>query len=249
MDKAFRVLVADDEKLIAQNIARRITAINSSFLVIAIASDGLEALELVDKLLPDVVFTDIKMPELDGISLIRQLNTAHPNIKTVMVSGYNDFELVRSALRNQATDYLLKPISNDELKKTLQKLEDELLAEINELGRRHEETPAELVERIMTYIRHNYASPIDLSHLANEYHFSSAYLSKIFKDHANISPGRYLRDCRMNMAKKLLRDTTLPVKDVADKVGYPDHVHFSKSFKNTTGFTPAQYREQASHLR
>ncbi len=237
------MLIVDDEKLIAQNIARRIETVNPHFRVIAIAGDGLEALELAGKLLPDVVFTDIKMPELDGIGLIEQLSIRYPVIRTVMVSGYNDFDLIRASLRYRAMDYLLKPINADELKSTLQKLEDELLAENNELGQRHEESPAEIVERVMTYIRHNYASPIDLSHLASRYHFSSAYLSKIFKEYANISPGRYLRDCRMNMAKKLLRDTDLPVKDVSEKVGYPDHVHFSKSFKNTTGLSPAQYRE------
>lgn len=240
------MLVVDDEKLIAQNIARRIEAVNPHFRVIAIAGDGLEALELAGKLLPDVVFTDIKMPELDGIGLIEQLNIRYPVIRTVMVSGYNDFELIRSSLRYRAMDYLLKPINAEELKGTLQTLEDELLAENNELGQRHEESPAEIVERVMTFIRHNYASPIDLSHLANQYHFSSAYLSKIFKEYANISPGKYLRDCRMNMAKKLLRDTSLPVKDVAEKVGYADHVHFSKSFKNTTGLSPAQYREHGN---
>lgn len=244
MDKVFRVLVSDDEKLIAHNISRRIEAVNPRFEVIAIATDGLEALALIEKLMPDVVFTDIKMPELDGIGLIKQLSMTHQNIRTVIVSGYNDFDLVRSALRNRAVDYLLKPINTEELKKTLQKLEDELLAEKKELGQRHEESPAEIAERIMTYIRHNYANPIDLSHLASQFHFSTAYLSKIFKDYANITPGRYLRDCRMNMAKTLLRDTNLPVKDVAERVGYPDHVHFSKSFKNATGVTPAQYREQ-----
>lgn len=244
MDKEFRVLVADDEKLIAQNISRRIEELNPSFRVIAIARDGLEALDLAEKLVPDVVFTDIKMPELDGLALIQQLNIHLPTIRTVMISGYNDFELVRSALRSHAVDYLLKPVNTEDLKSVLLKLEDEMLAENNELGRRHEESPAELAERIMTYIRHNYASSIDLSSLANQFHFSAAYLSKIFKDYAGISPGRYLRDCRMFMAKKLLRDTALPIKEVAEKVGYPDHVHFSKSFKSVTGYTPAVYREQ-----
>lgn len=244
MDKEFRVIVADDEKLIAQNLSRRIEDLNPCFRVIAVVRDGQEALDLAEKLMPDVIFTDIKMPELDGIALIERLNIHFPTIRTVMVSGYNDFDLVRSALQNRAVDYLLKPVNSEDLKKVLLKLEDEMLAENNELGRRHEESPLELAERVMTYIRHNYAQSIDLSSLANQFHFSAAYLSKIFKDYVGISPGRYLRDCRMNMAKKLLRDTSLPIKDVAEKVGYPDHVHFSKSFKSVTGITPAMYREQ-----
>ncbi|MDD3921374.1 MAG: response regulator [Eubacteriales bacterium] len=246
MPKTFRVLVVDDEKLICKNIARSIEKASTAFEVVSLAGDGLEALELARNLLPDVVFSDIKMPEMDGIALIRQLHQEMPSIKTVMVSGYDDFELARSALRNHAIDYLLKPVNPEDLKRTLQKLENDLLAEQKALLPRREDSPAEIAERIMAYLRHNYAETIDLTQLAQNYNFSSAYLSKIFKEHAGVSPVRYLTDYRMSIAKKLLQGSTLPVKDVAIKVGYPDPVHFSKSFKNATGVTPITYRRQFS---
>lgn len=247
MERKFKVIVADDERLIARNIARNIEKANESFQVVSMAADGLEAYEQTQALLPDVVFSDIKMPEMDGIELIRRIADEFPTIRTVIVSGFNDFELAREALRNQAVDYLLKPINPYDLKKTLHKLEAELLARQNELTPKRENSPAEIVDGIMAYLRRNFAQQIDLSAIADEYSFSSAYLSKIFKEHADMSPGRYLIDCRMKAAKKLLQDTDLPIKDVAEKVGYPDPLHFSKSFKTATGFSPAQYRNHPSN--
>lgn len=242
MERKFNVIVADDERLIARNIARNIEKANESFQVVSMAADGLEAYEQTAQLLPDVVFSDIKMPEMDGIELIRRIAAEFPTIRTVIVSGFNDFELAREALRNQAVDYLLKPINPYDLKKALHKLESELLARQNQLTPKHENSPAEIVEGVMAYLRQNYAQQIDFAVIAEEYSFSSAYLSKIFKEHAGTSPSRYLSDCRMKAAKKLLRDTELPVKDIAEKVGYPDPLHFSKNFKITTGMSPAQYR-------
>ncbi len=243
MNRKFRVIVADDEKLIAKNISKNIEKANDAFEVIGIANDGLEAYELSSKLLPDVVFSDIKMPELDGLELIKRLYSEFPKIKTVIISGFDDFEFARTALRNHAVDYLLKPISLADLKNTLHKLEEKLLAEQQELVHRSGDSPGEIVEKIMEYLRQNYNKNISFTKISEQYNFSSAYLTKIFKEYSGKTPGKYLFDYRMKMAKKLLRDTDLSVKDIAEQVGFPDPFHFSKSFKNATGLCPTQYRE------
>lgn len=240
----FRVIVADDEKLIAKNIASTITRANPAFEVICIASDGQEAYELTQKLLPDVVFSDIKMPVMDGLALIAEINEKLPVIKTVIISGYNDFQLARTALLQHASDYLLKPVNPNELQKTLQKLERELLAEKSKLTKERQTRPADVVESIKAYLRHNYALQINFSDIASQYAFSSAYLVKIFKEHTGTSPGKYLRGYRIDIAKKLLMDSNLPVKEIAGKVGFEDQFHFSKIFKNEVGISPLQYREQ-----
>lgn len=246
MERKFRVIVADDEALIGRNIARNIEKANEAFEVVKIAFDGLEALELTAQLLPDVVFSDIKMPEMDGIALIRRIAQEFPEIRTVIISGYNDFEFARDALRHQAVDYLLKPVNPDDLRATLDRLEQELLSRQRKLAPRRDHSPGEVAEHVMAYLRQNYAQDVDFAAIAGQYGFSSAYLSKIFKDYANISPGKYLIDQRMKAAKKLLRSTYLPVKAIAEQVGYPDPLHFSKSFKSATGQSPAQYRAEAN---
>lgn len=134
MERKFRVIVADDEALIGRNIARNIEKANEAFEVVKIAFDGLEALELTAQLLPNVVFNDIKMPEMDGIALIRRIAQEFPEIRTVIISGYNDFEFARDALRHQAVDYLLKPVNPDDLRATLDRLEQELLSRQRKLA-------------------------------------------------------------------------------------------------------------------
>ena len=128
MSRKFKVIVADDEKLIARNIARRIQEGNTAFEVVAQAGTGLEALELAGQLMPDVVFSDIKMPEMDGIELIARLRAQNPSALCVIVSGYSDFEYARAAIQNSAVDYLLKPVNPEELTALLSRLEAMLLA-------------------------------------------------------------------------------------------------------------------------
>lgn len=244
MNRKFKVIVADDEKLIANSIARNIEGSSEAFQVVAIVRDGLEAYEKTAELLPHVVFSDIKMPEMDGITLIEKLSVEFPSVKTVMVSGYSDFELARAALRHHAVDYLLKPCNPYELKRTLRKLEANLLAEQNQLAPRREDSALAIVESVMAFLRKNYGSQIDFSTIADQQGVSAPYLTKIFKEHAGATPSKYLTDCRIQKAKQLLQDTDLPVKNIALAVGFPDPFHFSKYFKNTVGKSPAQFREE-----
>lgn len=243
MNRTFKVIVADDERLIAENIARKICQANAHFEVAAIAGDGLAALEQARELLPDVVFSDIKMPELDGIGLIRQLREEAPEILTVIISGYNDFEYARSAIQFGVTDYLLKPVNPEELSQVLQQMERMLLTRAGELAPSRGDSPAEIVAQVQAYLRENYAKQVDFSALARMQCVSAPYLSRIFHDRTGVSPSRYLTDLRMTAARKMLRDTELSVKEIAERTGYPDPFHFSRTFKTAVGLNPTQYRE------
>ena len=244
MNRKFKVIVADDERLIANNIARRIEEGSDAFEVVARAGTGAEALRLARELLPDVVFSDIKMPEMDGIELIARLRALNPSILCVIISGYNDFEYTRAAIRNSAVDYLLKPVNPDELSQLLARLEATLLARERKIVPRRDASPAEIVENVKIYLHENYDKPVDFSAIADMQAISGSYLTRLFHDRVGTSPSKYLTDYRMRQAKKLLLDSQLSVKEIAVRVGYPDPFHFSKSFKNVFGVSPAQYRDE-----
>jgi len=244
LDKKFRVIVADDEKLIANNIAKNIEKAHPSFSVAGIARDGAEALQMVETLLPHVVFSDIKMPIMDGLALFNILSEHKPKIKKIIVSGYDDFQFVRDALQSQTFDYLLKPINREELRLTLEKLYAQLCAERNEISAEVSQSPGKIVEAVQRYIHENYANVIDCSGLAGEYGFSGSYLARIFRDRVGVSPQRYLIDCRIFAAKSLLADTELMVREVGVRAGYADAYYFSKIFRQNTGMSPMQYRKQ-----
>lgn len=239
----FSVIVADDEKLIAKNIAANIKRANPAFEVTGIVGDGQEAYKLTKNLLPDVVFCDIKMPVMNGIELITNISENIPSVKTVIISGYSDFQFTHAAIQQRASDYLLKPVSSADLQNTLQKLERELLATKNELSTCCRNS-ADIVESVKAYLRYNYNTNIKFTDIASEYGFSSAYLSHIFNKHTGTSLGKYLKEYRINIAKKYLQGSNLQVSEIANKVGFIDQFYFSKFFKKEVGTSPMQYREQ-----
>ena len=243
MSRVFKVIVADDEKLIARSLSRRIEESGRNFRVVAQAGTGLEALELAREWMPDVVFSDIKMPEMDGIGLISRLRELNPSIFCVIVSGYSDFEYTRAAIRNHAADYLLKPVNREELAALLSRLEAQLQAREKTVVSNREAGAEQIVRNVMAYLRENYSWQIDFGALAESQAVSAPYLSRLFHAYAGVSPSRYLTAYRMEQARKLLRDSNLSVGEIAERVGYPDPFHFSKTFRNTVGVSPSQFRQ------
>ncbi len=243
INNAFRVVVVDDEKLISNNIAMNISSCDPSFEVVSVCYDGVSALKAIEQHNPHVLFTDIKMPLMDGLSLIENIHNNNPQIRCVLISGYNEFEYAKTAIKFKAFDYLLKPLNKFELSKTLRKIKDELLSEQSRLNSERETSTEDVVNSIVQYLHTNYAKEINFSQIASDYNFSASYLTKIFREHTGTSPIKYLIEYRIKIAKGLLKDTNLTVKEIAEKTGFVDQFYFSKCFKNYCGVTPSQYKE------
>ncbi|ALB45148.1 response regulator transcription factor [Clostridium beijerinckii] len=243
----FSVIVVEDEKLIAKNIIKNIYRANENFEVIGTANNGREALELIETLLPNIVFTDIRMPIMDGLELTKLIFEKYPFIHCVIISGHSDFSYARTAIRYGVSDYLLKPINLGELTTTLSNIEKILLASQNDfnISEFTYKKPNEIVDLVTEYIKSNYHETIDLAALASHFGFSISYLTKIFTKYMNMSPSKFIKEYRINISKQLLRNVSLPVSTVSEKVGYPDQFHFSKTFKQITGMSPSDYRDQS----
>jgi len=117
-----RFLMVDDEELIRTGFREKIDWQALGFEFLEPCANGLQALEMVGRYRPDVVMTDICMPQMDGLELCRALAQDHPEVRLVVLSGHDDFEYAREALRNRVVDYLLKPVTSDELRTFLVKL-------------------------------------------------------------------------------------------------------------------------------
>lgn len=111
----YNILIVDDEQLMRSYLANNITAICSSYQITGIACDGIEAMDLLKHRHFDLVITDIRMPAMDGLSLCKFIYETAPDTKIVIISGYNDFEYARTAIKYQVTDYLLKPLNDNNL--------------------------------------------------------------------------------------------------------------------------------------
>ena len=129
-----RVLIADDESKVCQLIEKLVDWDALGMEVVAVAENGIEALEKIKEFHPDIVITDIRMPGYDGLDLIRLGKEEAPNTEFVIISGYRHFEYAQMAIRYGVNAYLLKPIKKDELTETLKRLSTRFRAQTEQLS-------------------------------------------------------------------------------------------------------------------
>lgn len=133
----YKIAVVEDEPPILNNIIHKIEALELPLRVVGTAMDGESALTLVEKERPHIVLTDIRMPGMDGLELCRRISEEYPEIKTVVLTGYSEFEYARTAIRYQVAEYLLKPVNAAKLHETMEKLCEELEETLRAARRQH----------------------------------------------------------------------------------------------------------------
>ncbi|MDO5407042.1 MAG: response regulator [Eubacteriales bacterium] len=122
----YRIVIADDEEYVRELVAKNINQSGREFVVVGKAENGEEAIDLVKELEPDILITDICMPIVSGLELVRQIRELDRSIKTVIISGYDDFSYAKQAVSLGVTEYLLKPFLPEELLEVLDKIGEEL---------------------------------------------------------------------------------------------------------------------------
>ena len=121
----YNILIVEDSKPILRDIVRLIRE-NQDAVMIKTAFDGEEALEIAADFELDILFTDIKMPLMDGLTLIEKIKQEYPSVKCVIISGYTDFSFTHEALRLQVDDYVMKPVDEVEFRCLLSRLMTEI---------------------------------------------------------------------------------------------------------------------------
>ena len=117
-----RVLVVDDDFVVREGMRVMINWPAMGCELVGLAEDGVEALNMVAKLRPDVVLADVVMPRMGGLELLEKLREQYPQVAVVILSAFDEAEYVRRSLRFQATDYLLKPLKEEEIRATMQRI-------------------------------------------------------------------------------------------------------------------------------
>lgn len=246
----YSVVVAEDEELLLHNLVKKVEASDTDFEVVGTAQTGTQVYELVKKLNPDLVITDIRMPVMDGITLIKKIRENYPLIDFIIISGYSDFEYTKSAIQLKVSEYLLKPVDTEELKVALlkirnaYKLQQSAFEDIfNPSTTRN--TPAQIASILKDYISIHYCLDINLNLIAGNMNYSSSYLTKIFDKQFNQSPSKFLISLRMQKAQQLLlHNPELSIRQIGESVGYHDQGYFSRIFKKQVGLSPLEYREK-----
>lgn len=247
-----KVLVVEDEAMARKGIIETLNWNAMQCTVIAEASNGKQGIDLTRELKPDLVITDVRMPYMDGVSMIKQLREEGSESYFILLSAHSDFSYAQSAMRAGAIDYLLKPLKNDELEQTIQRVfypEKEDKKKMDEVPMQLQFHPNENIEnkyvnQAIHFIRTHYCEEISISTVANYLKISEGYLSRVFKKETNYTFTNYLSFYRIVIACSLLRDCRLKVYEVTDKVGYSDTAYFSTLFKKLMGVSPSEYQDK-----
>ncbi|VBB08427.1 Hypothetical protein LUCI_3699 [Lucifera butyrica] len=111
----YKVAIVDDDRIIRKGLASTIPWEENGYCLVGEAADGEEGIRLIEKFCPQVVISDIKMPFMDGLEMGRMAKNKYPDIKIILLTGYDDFAYAQEAIKLRAFDYLLKPVDKEKL--------------------------------------------------------------------------------------------------------------------------------------
>lgn len=238
----FNIVLVEDEDLIRKELVLTIPWEKVNCRIIGEAGDGIEGEKVIEALNPDIVVTDIRLPGQSGLDLLEKTK---PDA-AIIITGFSDFEPAQRAIRLGVFDYLLKPIEEDELLKTLNRL----CIKINESrqGARESTFPESIppgdpyIRDAMGIIEANFHEDISIQYTAKQIGISESHLSHLFKQHSGYTFLEYLLYCRIRNAMKLLKNPGLLITDIYLQCGFSSGSYFSRMFKRFTGVTPSEYR-------
>jgi len=260
----YKVLIADDETLDLEGMKTFIPWASFGMEIVGAVTNGFSACELIENQHIDVLVTDVNMPNMSGIELAKRVKEKYSDVRIVFVSGYRDFHYAKEALSLQAVNYVLKPMNEDELTRSL----DQIRSDLDESRKREEVARevqrmlsasarqaqttaidakeagknAKLIQEIIGMMRDSLDRQLTLREVADRFSFSPNYLGQLFKEAAGQTFHEYFAALRMEKAAELLRDPKLRIYEVAYQVGYRYMPYFSRQFKETYRMTPQEFR-------
>jgi YesN/AraC family two-component response regulator len=229
-------MIVDDERALRNLLKLAIDWEGIGLEVAGEAASGIEAVNIMDEVKPDIILVDIRMPFMDGIDFSKQVMKQHPDMKIIVLTAFDDFEYARKCVGIGVSEYILKPIDRSEITEALKRVAGQL----DERGPKKEpddceEMPVGAMDKIKQHVQDNYSSPeITLTSVAQLFGFNSSYLSRRFKADAGISFIDYLTRCRMDKAVEYAHKRVM-MYIAAKQVGISDPNYFSKCFKKYTG--------------
>ncbi len=243
----YKVLIVDDEPVIAEGLKKIVDWEKYNCVVAGTASSGKEGLAMVEKCNPDILFTDIRMPGMDGLTMLAALRSEHKNLQVIILTGYRDFDYAREALNLGVFRYLVKPSKMKELDEAMESLSERLAAMADT-----EQTVADddnasannfIVKQAIAYMEQHYREKLQLTDVAEKVYVSHWHLSKLLNSTGK-SFSDVLNEIRIENAKELMEDSSLHIADISDRVGFADTAHFSRVFKKYTGMSANEYRNK-----
>lgn len=258
------ILIVDDEPRTRQGLKNMLESWSGGRYEVLTAEHAPQAMELLAKEPVVLLISDIRMPEISGLSLVERLSAVEAEGEAgaayrpavILISGYAEFEYAQQAIQLGVVNYLLKPIRREKLIDTVERalqIGEErsratLLARM--MDRKLIEAAGELnsvvepVKEALRYVEEHLHQGLGLRDAAQHVHLNPSYFSVLFKEQMGMTFIEYVTRLRIQKAKELLLQTKLPVGEIAERVGYQTTKYFNKVFKEYEGHSPGSYRNE-----
>ena len=258
-----KVLIVEDEEVIRHGLMLTMNWVDMGCYVVGSAQDGVEGLKMIKELSPDIVLTDIKMPRMDGLQMIKEA-TKHYSFKTIILTSYSEFDFAKRAIGLKVSDYLLKPVDERILRDVVERIyadlnmlsntsdDDNKVSALAELERAGIVFNANVIQNVyvnkaVEKIIENYREKNSIEMIAEELGVSSSYLSRKFKETFGKSYLDMLNHYRIQQSIRLLCKGTYRIYEISYMCGFSDYKHFCNVFKKYTNVQPSQYLKNLNH--
>lgn len=239
-----RLMIVDDEKLAADALAESLDWNSVGFEKVCICYDAAEAWSILETGGIDLLLCDIEMPFMGGLDLQKKIVGAQLCTRTILLTCHAEFSYARQALRLGVTDYLLKPVGEEELKDVVKRTVDEMEQTGNKEGLELSSAQPQALRDACKYVEEHLEEEIGRDDVARAVFLSPDYLNRIFKKELNMSLSHFILEKKMQMACRLLLETTLSVSEISEKIGYTNFSAFSYAFKRSMGYSPTGFRRK-----
>ncbi|VUX38484.1 response regulator [Blautia luti] len=254
-----KVLIVEDEKNIALGIADILRSRGTIPVSIRFASDGQDAWDSYRDSHIDLIITDIRMQQMNGLDMMELFYKQNKNIQFIVISGYDNFSYAQRAIRYDVIEYLLKPVDTSMLLSAVQKAYDKLPENYQKkMNRKLPDIPYfqfKLIDdsypgslkKLIEYLQQNYMLDISLQSFCLEYMKSTNYLSTIIKKYTGQNFSFLIDFIRLSKASELLLyEPDLSISEISYLVGYNNERRLYQAFQKRLGCTPGNFRQSAA---
>ncbi len=241
----YNLLFVDDDQWIAESMRTLLPWETYSLNPPYVAYSMEQAQEIFRKITIHILISDIEMVGQSGFDLLQWVHEQYPDTLSCFLTCHARFDFAQKAIKLGVFGYLLKPVNENELGELLQSCIRALEPKSTSPKFPASTAHPSRIQKILDYIDQNLGNPISRESICRELYISESYLSRTFTKEMGMTLVDYITECRINKAKELLRTTDLTVTNICTQVGYNYAAYFTKIFKEKTGMTPNQYRDQS----